>query len=67
MDRVDTLDNFDAIAKIDKDQMLDLVARSPEMLQEAVGLVKNYLSPNLDKVKNIVIAGMGGSGIAGDI
>jgi len=64
---MNVLDDPQAIDRLDKSGMLELVDRLPEMMVEAAGF---RLSPELSvrgKVRNVVIAGMGGSAISGDI
>jgi glucose/mannose-6-phosphate isomerase len=48
--------------------MFDLAAALPEQVAEAAGLAAGIDGlPNHDDVENVVILGMGGSGIAGDV
>jgi len=59
------LDDLDLIKKIDHSDMLGIVEDFPEQIKEAASIVKDInLGSNF---KNIIIGGMGGSGISGDI
>ncbi|MFH1361418.1 MAG: bifunctional phosphoglucose/phosphomannose isomerase [bacterium] len=49
------------------DKMLEMALNMPEMLLGAYGLGLNGAFKKGQKIKNIVISGMGGSAIAGDI
>jgi len=61
------LDNKNKINIIDKEKMLENVSGFPMMLKEAVTLVsKKEINPGND-FEGIVISGMGGSAICGDI
>ena len=49
---------------------LDVLARLPEQLaaaHEATAAIRRAALPSADPVRNIVVLGMGGSGIAGDV
>lgn len=61
------LDHIEETRKIDKSDMLSMVADMPEMLSQARTLFRDLVLPKIKKVKAIVISGMGGSAIAGDI
>src|SRR3989339_409700 len=67
MDRFEILNNPDEINKIDRSGMLAVIAGMPEMLEE--GLANRCLGalPSVKKFKQIVVCGMGGSAIAGDL
>ncbi|MFH1684373.1 MAG: bifunctional phosphoglucose/phosphomannose isomerase [Candidatus Margulisiibacteriota bacterium] len=67
MDRFDLLDNLEKIGEIDKDGMLAVVARMPEMLLDAFELAQKVSLRKIKKVRQIVLIGMGGSAIAGNI
>ncbi|MFA5839650.1 MAG: bifunctional phosphoglucose/phosphomannose isomerase [Candidatus Margulisiibacteriota bacterium] len=67
MNKIDVIDNQDEINKIDKSGMLGIALAMPEHLQKAEALYENTKFPKIKKIKNIVISGMGGSAIAGDI
>jgi len=64
VDKGEILDNLASIKEIDREGMLDTVSKIPEMLLDAP-LISS--PPDLSGLKNIVIAGMGGSAISGDI
>jgi glucose/mannose-6-phosphate isomerase len=60
------LDDLDRLHKLDKEGMLDAVYHLPEQMEEALSISEEF-SFKVSKLKNIVIAGMGGSAIGGDI
>ena len=60
------LDNLELIAKIDKSKMLDVVADFPNHIVQATKLAEDIGIAEKD-INNIVISGMGGSAISGDI
>jgi len=47
--------------------MLDLIYQLPEQVEDARKIAKQVKLPHLPRPKNIVISGMGGSGIGGEI
>ncbi len=47
--------------------MLDVVAKMPEMLLDALERSKDISLPKTENIKQVVFAGMGGSAISGDI
>lgn len=61
------LDDLKKIFEIDKSSMLDTVAQFPDQIKEAIDLAKIAKINHLMKIDNVIITGMGGSGIAGDI
>lgn len=64
------LDDISAIAAVDRDNMLALLEEFPRQCQQAVEigrLAASHLLIKDDDLDNIVILGMGGSGISGDI
>ncbi|MFA6430770.1 MAG: bifunctional phosphoglucose/phosphomannose isomerase [Candidatus Margulisiibacteriota bacterium] len=61
------LDELDQICRIDMAGMLGVVERTPEMLAEIEKIIPVIPFKKVGKIGNIVIAGMGGSAIAGDI
>lgn len=62
------LDDIDEMRRRDPGGMLNLVRGFSGQLQEALRISDNTeLPPNLGGLRNIVIAGLGGSGITGDI
>ncbi|MBX5327067.1 MAG: bifunctional phosphoglucose/phosphomannose isomerase [Candidatus Bathyarchaeia archaeon] len=78
MKRIDVLDDPQTLRKIDKNNMLELCLKTGEFCKEAITLARRFklpktvqVSENLQikygKPRNIVIAGMGGSAIGGDL
>lgn len=61
------LDDLEIISKIDKSNMLDTVARFPEQIKETIGIINSSDLPGFFKIDNIIISGMGGSAISGEI
>ena len=49
------------------DAMLSVVSKMPEMIEQAEGFSAGVNLPKLKKISQVVILGMGGSAIAGDI
>lgn len=67
MDKTDVLDDLTRIKALDKSGMLSVVAGFPDMLLGALNLSpQGKISPK-KKIRQIIISGMGGSAIAGDI
>jgi len=59
------LDDIELIKRIDSSNMLGVVESFPEQIREAASLARDL---NIESnFKNIIIGGMGGSGISGDI
>ncbi|MBN2057955.1 MAG: bifunctional phosphoglucose/phosphomannose isomerase [Candidatus Saganbacteria bacterium] len=63
----DILDDREQLARLDSANMLATLAKMPEMLAEARRLAGQVELKKSKKPRQIVIAGMGGSAIAGDI
>ena len=61
------LDDIETITKIDKSGMLNDVASFPEQIIKSKEIINQSNLPNLYKIDNIIICGMGGSAISGDI
>ena len=63
------LDDIDAISKVDKEGMLDVIEKFPEQVEESIKIGKDAMSSfKLDTgIKNVVITGMGGSAIGGEM
>ncbi|MEI6109709.1 MAG: mannose-6-phosphate isomerase, partial [Actinomycetes bacterium] len=64
------LDDIAGMAVLDKSDMLAAVASSGAQMREAVGTIDRNLLANLaDGVqpRNLVIAGLGGSGVGGEV
>jgi glucose/mannose-6-phosphate isomerase len=54
--------------RVDTVGMWELTAGLPEQVEDALGLVSDVRNlPKHDEVENVVVLGMGGSGIAGDV
>ena len=61
------LDDMETISKIDKSGMLDIIEKFPEQIKETIDIVNSSNIPGIYKIDHIVISGMGGSAISGDI
>lgn len=61
------LDDLQLIEKIDKSKMLDIIAKFPEQIKETKDIVKSAQLNKFFKIDNIIMDGMGGSAISGDI
>jgi glucose/mannose-6-phosphate isomerase len=59
--------NYDQIASFDSEGMLDLIQGFPEQLQDALNLSKKQRLKVGAEIRNVCLAGMGGSAIGGDI
>ncbi|MEJ2544746.1 MAG: bifunctional phosphoglucose/phosphomannose isomerase [Calditrichaceae bacterium] len=55
------------ITMVDKANMLDVLARFPEQIKEALTIAEVVQRFNFLKIDNVIVAGMGGSAISGDI
>ncbi|MGQ9623831.1 MAG: bifunctional phosphoglucose/phosphomannose isomerase [Candidatus Bathycorpusculaceae bacterium] len=66
MKDVKILDNFDEIRRIDKGNMLSFCVNAPKHYSEAAKLAKT-VKINYAKPRTIVVAGMGGSAIGGEL
>ncbi|MCJ7763346.1 hypothetical protein MUP38_07845, partial [Candidatus Bathyarchaeota archaeon] len=60
------LDEMDEIRKIDKSNMLSFCTEAPKHYEKAANIAKK-LSVSYSKPQTIVIAGMGGSAISGEL
>ena len=67
MAEVELLDRAGEIAKIDRSGMLSVVSQTPEMLFQAEKFSAGVSLPKLKKIDQIIVSGMGGSAIAGDV
>ncbi len=67
--RVEKLDNMETIKKIDPSGMYDKIYHFPEQLEDAAKIGRRItVDPNkYSGIKNVVVAGMGGSAIGGDL
>lgn len=62
------LDDKSIISKYDANNMYDLIYGLPEQLKEAFDISESIVNQlKLENIKNIVISGMGGSAIGGDL
>jgi len=61
------LDDERLIAEVDKSNMLDVLARFPDQITEAVNIMKTVQLPDFIKIDHVIITGMGASGISGDL
>jgi glucose/mannose-6-phosphate isomerase len=57
----------DLVAAVDKDRMLDDILAMPEQLRDAVWRVESAAIEPFDSPDGLVVAGMGGSAIGGDL
>lgn len=64
---VTLLDRLGKVKKIDKSDMLGHLMKTPDYCQDAVNRAKQVKVPEKVKSKNIIIAGMGGSAVGGEI
>jgi len=66
---VSLLDDPEKIKKIDARNMYKLIYEFPSQLQHALKITQELALPSFktDEVKNIIVAGMGGSAIGGDL
>lgn len=64
---VTILDDQSGIKKIDKSDMLTDLLKTPEYCRDAIKRAKKVTFPKKFKPKNIVIIGMGGSAIGGEL
>jgi glucose/mannose-6-phosphate isomerase len=65
--KLELLDNEEAIGKIDAAGMLRTVGRLPEMIVEAERLTAYVSLPPPRRFNQVLVLGMGGSAIAGDL
>lgn len=63
------LDETEKIKKIDQGGMYDFIYKFPSQFEDALELTKETQLPDWDKsqIKSIVVAGLGGSAIGGDL
>jgi len=61
------VNDIEKITMVDKAHMLDGLARFPEQIKEALTIAEAVQRFNFLKIDNVVVAGMGGSAISGDI
>ncbi|MCK4427988.1 MAG: bifunctional phosphoglucose/phosphomannose isomerase [candidate division Zixibacteria bacterium] len=63
------LDNINQIKKIDQNGMYDLIYQFPSQFEDALNITERVKLPDwgTSQIKNIVVAGLGGSAIGGDL
>lgn len=61
------LDDLEAVKKVDSRGMLSLAGKLPDMLEEGWAIADPCGVPQIDKISNLVMSGMGGSAMGGDI
>ncbi|MCK5112811.1 MAG: bifunctional phosphoglucose/phosphomannose isomerase [Thermoplasmatales archaeon] len=61
------LDDLEKISEIDKSNMLDTLNQFPDQIKEAIEIAKTAKMDHFIKIDDVLITGMGGSGISGDI
>jgi len=61
------MESIDARMAYDKSGMLEVISRFPDQIKEAVALAGTVERLPFLKIDNIIISGMGGSAISGDI
>ncbi len=62
------LDNLEQIRELDKGGMFDLIYKFPDHCIEAINITKESISGlRFNNIMNVVITGMGGSAIGGDL
>lgn len=67
MDKTEILDNREKIKALDPQDALGITERFPDLLEEAAKLPHGQQLGKLKQPEKIVISGMGGSAISGDI
>jgi len=61
------LDDLKLISETDRSNMIDVLVHFPDQIKESMEIVKSSNIPNFIKIDNVLITGMGASGIIGDI
>lgn len=64
---VEILDSQESIAAIDRSGMLSVVGEMPAMMEKAERIAAAVSLPKPDQVSQVLVLGMGGSAISGDI
>lgn len=67
MAELEILDDAGQIAALDRSGMLTVVSQTPEMIEQAERFSAGVTLPKAGKLSQIVVLGMGGSAISGDI
>lgn len=62
-----SIDNLKLIQKFDKNDMFSLILNFPEQCEKAINLAENFKTKKYKGIRNIVITGLGGSAIGGDL
>nr|WP_238988758.1 bifunctional phosphoglucose/phosphomannose isomerase [Calorimonas adulescens] len=60
------LDDLNKLQELDKEGMLDAVYHLPEQMEEALSISEGF-NFKASNIKNVVVSGMGGSAIGGDL
>ncbi|MGQ9506569.1 MAG: bifunctional phosphoglucose/phosphomannose isomerase [Candidatus Bathycorpusculaceae bacterium] len=66
MPKTNILDNIEKIRKVDKSDMLSFCVNAPKHYEEAAKIARKFLI-GYSKPQKIIVAGMGGSGIGGEL
>ncbi len=66
LSKLTCLDRREKVRAVDKSNMLELTEKMPDFCRDAIQRAKKVKLP-LEKPKNIVVVGMGGSAIGGDV
>lgn len=62
------LDDKDSFSRIDISGMIEVLSGFPEQMRDAMEIAREQFQlPDLDSIRNVVVLGMGGSGVSGDI
>ncbi len=61
------LDDLEIISKIDKSGMIDTLTGFPEQIKETMDIMNSTDLNSFFKIDNVIVSGMGGSAISGDI
>jgi glucose/mannose-6-phosphate isomerase len=64
---ITNLDDLERVREVDKSNMLNHLAKTPDYCRDAIDRAEQIEVPKKVKPKNIVIVGMGGSAIGGEI
>ena len=61
------LDDQSGISRLDKSGMLNIIESMPEKIEEAFNVAKNIDLGELKNLTSVLVIGVGGSGISGDV
>ncbi len=62
------LDDKDSLSRIDASGMIEVICSFPEQMRNAMEIAQAEFSlPDTDSIRSVVVLGMGGSGVSGDI